>query len=216
MWAKALDIQDGDNIERHYRVVALLSTLRDEVRLAQAAAAHTSVRPIKYQAAFEAVHNALNLDYLTGSFDAIHSHIRPDVLSTLSILADIIPNDGAPVDQEELNSIVAQLEELERDIENADLPEEARRFFLSQIRILLTAIRRYPIVGSKAFQEALGFFFAAVAQNQEAVRQATEDERTTQTMERLQKHWIWCMARANDAAVIYTLVDLGKRLLGGS
>ena len=56
MWAEALDIQDGDNIERHYRVVALLSTLRDEVRLAQAAAAHTSVRPVKYQAAFEAVH----------------------------------------------------------------------------------------------------------------------------------------------------------------
>jgi hypothetical protein len=216
IWAKVFDIQVDNGYDKQYRVVEMLSTLREEVLLARAAASHTNIKPIRYSGVFDAINDMLSLHNFVAAFENTSRSITPEVLSMLGVLADIIQNDGVPFNKAELDDLVSQLETIERDLESKDLPEDIRRFFLSQVRILLRAIRRYPVAGNKAFHEALGDFFAAVAQAQETANRAASDEQAQETFDKLQKIWIWCMSRANDVATVLTLVDYGRKFLGGA
>lgn len=83
-------------------------------------------------------------------------------LPVLLIIGETLPEDGAPLSQNELSELIQAVETLRKQVNESTLPDEVKVFVFQQLDVITTAIRDYPLVGAKAFRTAVreGFFHA--------------------------------------------------------
>jgi hypothetical protein len=215
VWTRVFEVPPDHGVEQQYRIMELLSVLRREIRLCESLMTATRIKPDTYRSVFLSLDESTNLAYVVAQWHNTAKFYTDANMSSLSIFSDILDDDGVPISHEELVDLISELEDVRDSVLISDLPEDAKRFLLNQIYILLSALRAYPIAGNKVFQDALGDLISSSTRDKKAYQDSADNEQFQTVLQRVQKVWSFCMTRAGEATTIAQLVEWGVKLLGG-
>ena len=154
-WAKILGVDEDGGVRKASIVASRIKSIHDELDILSAQMKSTTVKPDKYQRQFNQIEQALTPMLFTGSWNQVQQYITPDVLSTLQIFQDLLPDEERQIDIEELNEIEALLKEIEATLSSDELPERLRLLITRHIELIRNSIQEYSIKGAKTLQRAV-------------------------------------------------------------
>lgn len=84
----------------------------------------------------------------------VQQHLTPEILGPFAIFAEALPEGEVELTEADLKDLKKVVGDLAQHVAVADLPPNAIRFLLDQLRLIEIAIAEYPIRGSAAFRDA--------------------------------------------------------------
>jgi hypothetical protein len=154
-WADVFGIKEQDQTALAFAVSEKLGLLYREIMVAERAMLATGINPELYEEAFCDARRAVAPTNLTGDWKAHQSILKAETLKTLAFCVELLPNEERLLEGEELDRVWERLEELKKEIDSSELPDEARAFIREQITIIEEALDGYEITGARAFRHAL-------------------------------------------------------------
>lgn len=102
----------------------------------------------------EKLYGLLSPRALQNNWRDVLAQYTPDVVSSLEIFAQVLPQTDAVVPWGDLTEFAAQLRAFRESIRQGTLPENVKTFLLQQLDRIERALREYPIRGEAAFRDA--------------------------------------------------------------
>jgi hypothetical protein len=205
VWSTVFGIEGTNQHKKAREVNKALELVSDEIDLvSEQVDSGAAGAPERYAEALRNARTVTGVIDFSPPFQQSKRSIRSQDLNLLGLISDLTP-DEERVDDEALSDITEILEEL-RDYAVEYLEGAFQAFILRQVRIIEEAIRRYPIIGVKAFNDGANASFANLVQNQEILREATDEEAKTRLKEllgrffKLAPEWVVRAAQVINAA----------------
>lgn len=153
-WAKVFNVNMPDSPKRSLAITRLVGILYEEVELAHELTKQTDLPPDLYEDVFFHVYNSLNIDILPNPWRDYANNLNPMVMRSLMFVGQKLDHEEDPIEEEVLNTLLEELDQLEKEVRDGDLPGEIKAFLLRHFLILRNAIRNYTILGKKSFRNA--------------------------------------------------------------
>lgn len=170
-WAKGLEIEAANDTDRDDALVLVLRALQDEIDTLKVQLVARGLPEDLYAGQLARLRNA-------AAPAAIHSHWAgmvgnintSDVRLVLQWAASVLPDDEAEAEAEQLDLLAADIDRLQAEIANAELPPAIYAFAVKQLRSLREALRLYRVRGVEPIRTAVEQALGAAAMAGEAMR----------------------------------------------
>jgi hypothetical protein len=205
---------DGEHKQWSY-LVHMVDFLRDELESAREAALRTQIPADIVNSHIDQCLAVLNMDHRNSPWNSFRQRLNSSLLDMLRVIAVSTPDtDGPMISDEDIQGLYDQLQELYIEVENSDLPWEAKNYLRGQINILLQALREYQVRGSVVFADAV-----SQARTLYSLKRTVEEENSEKpTFQRIKNRigqiWITVRERTNDAQVAMLLYEVIKGISG--
>ena len=177
---------------REEDVTQLLSELRNEIRQVQAIL-QTNEEAVPLAAPI--IKKALAVSSVTSvaqDWNALRdANLPTEILTGWAWASLLLPAEDEKFSSEDLASLQALLDELERAVNESQVPEQLRGFTLRQVQSIRSAIVRHRVAGITPLREALDRGVGEMIRDQEALRTAAEatPEKSGAVLSRLADMW---------------------------
>jgi hypothetical protein len=215
VWTQVFRITGSDAPTTAVEVARLVGLLRDQLNEVERKMRTTSVRPQRYESAFNHLSNALDVQTLSRPWNQLNQYLRPEVLDAIGWCADTLPAEEDVIDPDHLAHFEEEVRVFGERIADSDLPDYVKAFILQQVDIIEQAIREYPVTGARAFRRGYVNSFVNFTENQDTFLER-EDEEEMQT---LRTFWSQLQDYAQKAGPWIAIGQAAARILeltGGS
>ena len=209
-WKKVFNISIGEAYKERTAVATTLGMVAEQLDNVFLQMSLTNYSQDIYQFVINRLHEALSYNALDDSWGGQKSKLDPPTLNSLRWLSETIPSEGLRINTEDLDLLREQLIALRNDVLEGTSSEEAKRFLLQQIEVLLKAIREYDIVGNVVFTAAYNTTRTDVTLKRALFEASSDDEGFRNAWERFTQCWIWIKDRSEDIQVLLTLYDAAQ------
>ncbi len=212
-WARVFSIQTSNQNRRWMAVTQKLQLVLEEVDILEQQMHLTSLRRHTYEDPLEQLRQALDVTALTSTFGEYLQYINDYTLNALDMYTDLLPDQGEPIDGDELDKVAESLADLRHQVErSSELPEYVRSFLLRQIQVLEDALSNYPIVGPAAFLRAQGLGAAIATLEQDVVERYPDNDEARSYLKQLGGTWQWVRERVVDVETMQKILTSGAWL----
>ena len=147
------EFSQKENI-RSLEIAEILALFYRELTFAWAELDDEEDQELGYPAAFESVCGALSVVNLSAQWRIFKAKITPEILTIIGISARLLP-ENSELDENEINSLMAELEELDKNIQMADLSTPFKRVLRYHVKVMRDALKKYSLIGANALRDAL-------------------------------------------------------------
>jgi hypothetical protein len=187
VWSTVFGIEGKNKYKKAREISKALGLLSDEIDLvSEQVDSGVAGEPERYARALGNARFVAGVIDFSHAFQPSRRKILDQDLNLLGVISDLTPNEERVDDV--LTEFYGKLGEL-REYTLEHLEGTFRAFVLRQIHIMEEAIRRYPIVGVKAFDEGANASFANLVENQDIFREATDEEAKNRLSEILRRFY---------------------------
>jgi hypothetical protein len=191
VWAAYFEIDIDDPTRSWTAVGKKLQLILDEFDLLELEMVNTPLPTETFLPALRFLRKGIYLPQLGSQFSQFRSYFDSESLNILEICTALLPDDGVPIDEDELNDFATKLADFREEVESSDLPDIVKSFFLSHIDILQQAIVDYRIRGPVVFVEARFTAMSVSAQKAEDIAPHQDEPTVRNQMQRLSGFWEW-------------------------
>jgi hypothetical protein len=153
-WSNFFKISKEDGNERAYETVGLIRLLLSEVDETRRKMKGTQFSEAVYDDALNVVKKICSVEHLYNAWEHFRPSLTKDVLLSIRVCAEALPNEEEQIDADELTTLSKEIDELWKNVEEQQLPDELKAFVFRQLELIKKAIREYPVVGLRAFSNA--------------------------------------------------------------
>lgn len=208
VWALTFDIKETDSLKKAALVSEKLVLLLTELKLAEKEIAK-SFTSSSYTDHFTKLNNAFSPIYLSANWNSVRQYLSVEVMSSLAIFREALPNEEELISADELNELHARISELENFLENSSLPERVIQLINRHISLIREALSNYKISGVMALIEArraaYGEFFE--------VKEVLDPEFNPEEISKLKIIWGAVNKLTDGALKVYGVYEIGKEVL---
>jgi hypothetical protein len=205
---------EGEHKQWSY-LVHMVDFLRDELESAREAALRTHIPNDIVDSHIDQCLVVLNMDHRNSQWQGFRQRLNPSLLDMLRVIAVSIPDtDGPMISNEDIQGLYAQLHELYTEVNNSDLPWEAKNYLREQINILLQALREYQVRGSVVFADAVSQARTLYSLKRTVEEENNEDPAFQRIKSRIGQIWVTVRERTTDAQVAMLLYETIKGIAG--
>lgn len=208
VWAQTLDIVETDPLKKAVLVSKKLVLLLNELQVAENDIAKT-FSSAAYANLITSLNNAFSPILLSANWNSVQQHLTSDVMSSLAIFREALPNEEELISADELNELHARISELDNFLENSSLPEGVIQLIKRHIALIREALSNYKISGAKALIEArraaYGQFFE--------VNEVLDPNFNPEEISKLKLIWSTVNKLTDSALKVYGLYEIGKEAL---
>lgn len=208
VWAQTFEVNEADGIKKATLVSEKLVLLLNELQLAENEIAK-SFSEAAYSRLIVNLNNAFSPMLLSANWNSVHQYLSVDIMSSLAIFREALPNEEQSINIEELNELHARISELENFLENSSLPDRVIQLIKRHIRLIREALSNYKITGAKTLIEArraaYGEFFE--------VKEVLQENYNPDEIVKLKTIWSQLNKLTDGALKIYGLYEIGKEAL---
>jgi hypothetical protein len=209
-WAATFGVNSVDFMDSQFETVRLLGLLKDELTLAKGQMQDTgALDEDSYSFAFGNALQAVDISYLASPWEGLKRNLTGETLRMLKICSEITPAQEAPIDEEQIANLDADLVEFEHSVLGSDLPAEIKAFIVDQIHVIRRAILEYRIIGSRAFRKASLDFAANIAEHRDLIEQ-NSDRKEVKT---LAAYWRRFVDIAYTVSTLENAIEAGRKIL---
>jgi len=184
-WTEFFSVRGANSNEVGFETVRLLSLLSAQAYEVVRKLKETSLSEDLYSNAFQVISRVFAVETLPNQWDYCRQLLAKDVMVSLKYCAEILPSDEESIDAEELSTLDKEIDDLWQEVEQQELPEDVKAFVLRHLAMIKKAIKEYPIVGIRAFQEAQDRAMVDIVKNAEVVRTHSKNPKVRAVM----KYW---------------------------
>ena len=185
VWSFVFDIRDHRYTEfedTRFEALRCLGLLNEQVQRVKSEVAQLGVAQSDSAEAFQrivAVVAALNFEV---PWEQYRTQITSEALSHLGIYSAMSTEDEQVVPAEDLENLKQDLDAFLAEVMDNVTDERLRAFVVKQIRIILRAIREYPIRGEEAIKDGDAEFLGTIVSEYEVVREHEGEEVVQKTI----------------------------------
>lgn len=178
VWKNVFEITDSDQ-STSFIIVDALGNLRDEIANVGIQMAASSYSESLYKQHITKATNTTRIDNLSTKWNTYKGNLSPDTLLCFRFCLEILPNEESLMEEEDVKSLVEELERLERYATETELPHDLKKFLERQIRLIKTAIVNYKVVGAKSLRSAFTNGFGEIVEEESVIVDNSSDEGLT-------------------------------------
>ncbi len=209
-WATIFAVSDLADPERMYELARLLGLVHKElVSVRQTMQANERFTREEWEWPLQRVEQGLQVAHLPHSWNTAKQFFGPEVVRSLRFLSRILPDESSAVRDDEVATLIDELNALERSVREGNLPADLKLFLFGQIDILRRAVREYRIRGTRAFREAAYECVIHWKENEEVV-DAKANAEHVQWWHRI---WEQVVTWGNRAEKAEKVISAGTKLL---
>ena len=208
VWAQAFDVNETEDIKKAALVSEKLVLLLEELELAKNEIEKKFTKNA-YNTMVESLNNAFSPMLLPAGWNSIQHYLSSDVMASLAIYREALPNEEQSINIEELNELHARMSELEIFLESSSLPDRVIQLIKRHIKLIREALSNYKITGAIALIEArrasYGEFFE--------VKEILQKDYNPEEISKLKAIWSGLNKLTDGALKAYGLYEIGKEAL---
>ena len=175
VWSSVFGVSSKGH-RRAAEVSSRLTMLSDEVELLEAQMAATDIPDDLYKPSLHRVEAAISTQSLTSSWQGHKSHITPEVMLSLRYNAAILGLQETPISDDELASLLKEVEDLESSLSNSGLSAQVLSFIQKQLTSIKQALGAYKIKGTSAIREVVRRTAGELIEYKELIAQNRDSE----------------------------------------
>jgi hypothetical protein len=185
VWSFVFDITDhrytgfGDT---RFEALRCLGLLNEQVQRVKSEVAQLGVAQSDSAEAFERIEAVVASFNFDVPWEQYRTQITSDALSHLGIYSAMSTEDEQVVPAEDLENLKQDLDAFLAEVMDNVTDDRLRAFVVKQIRIILRAIREYPIRGEEAIRDGDAEFLGRLISEFEFVREHKEEEVVKKTV----------------------------------
>ncbi len=188
VWGVVFGIEESNQHKKAREVSKALDLLSNEISLiAEQVNSGVAGAPERYTDALRNAQRATNVMDFSPGFQQCKRYINDHEINLLRLVSDHTP-DEERVDEDNLSEVKDRLEEL-RAYAVENLEGAFRAFVLRQTQIMAEAIRRYPVVGVKAFKDGVDISLANLVRNKDVYNEASDEEAKSKLRDLVRKFY---------------------------
>ncbi|WP_440996587.1 hypothetical protein [Arhodomonas sp. SL1] len=185
VWTDVFGVEGGRQAERNMAVTDSLNALTREFHSAQAKMQESGFYGDLWNPYFSRIEKALQMDNLSTNWNDKKKYLDEATLLSLQWCASVLPDDNGLVEEELLSEIETNLDTIKNLLHEKTFPDDLRTFIERQVQIIETALRKYKIMGERAFRDAFFEGYSEVIDHPETIDEYGADE----TVSRLGEIW---------------------------
>jgi hypothetical protein len=180
-WSKVLgtEREPGTSL---FETVRLLGLLTKEAEKVQLELAQMELDKDDYTHTFQFVFAVTMVTNLDVPWGQLVQQITPETLHQLGLFAQFSTVDEQVVPAEDLANLKQDLDAFLAEVMDNVTDDRLRAFVVKQIRIILRAIREYPIRGAEAIKDGDADFLGTIVSEYEFVREHKGEEVVKKTI----------------------------------
>lgn len=153
VWANVLGLDSKAAMTDPHDVQEKLGLIRLEVNYARTLMAETPFSAELYEQYLEKVKNVVTVPNITAPWSSYRGNLQADTILALGYCSEILVPEPI-VSMDELQDVLDALLKVKSEIETLSPSPAVKQFLFRQLSIIETAIRDYPISGSRSLQKA--------------------------------------------------------------
>ena len=214
-WCAVFGIQSEQQRKQIFLVNRNLELLSSELDLVvEQINSGVAGAPNRYEGALNNARTATIVVDLSPQFQQYQQYMSYDQTNLLRLVSDLTA-DERRVDEDAFANVVATVDEL-RDYATEHLEGQFRAFVLRQAEIIAEAIRRYPLIGPKAFSEGANATFSNFVENEQVYEEATDEEAKGKLKQLVRRFLTLAPERTAQIAQIVNAANTIKELTSGN
>jgi len=158
-WANALGLDANVAKNDPHDVVQYLGILRAEVDLLEKEMILSGFDKSLYHSYVQRVRGSISTKNVGASWNNYKGHLGIDTILALRWCAAVLTPEPQ-TDFSELENLLSKLQSFREELENSTINGPTYQFVISQINIIESAIKSFPINGGKAIKKAFAEGFA--------------------------------------------------------
>lgn len=206
-WASSFGIEDHANVKAQLSVYRKLGLLTDQVEHLRSQLAAMGRSANVYEPPLAKIESAISPLLIAHQCTHVKQHLTADVLMALQMIGDFLPDEEESISEEDFRALVSVIHDLERTLQDSEIPGTLAALIRSHIAIAETAISDYPLRGSSALKEAVKYAVGDIKMSPSFASEA--DARTREAISSL---WVKMNQLADKAIKADGLVQIGERL----
>lgn len=172
-WAVVLGLDPETADADPHNVYNKLNLIRQEVDLIERLMRETHFSDGLYKPYLDRTRKVVTISNISGQWGNFAPHLNGETFLALRYCGEILAPEPA-LSPQELQAVLDKVRDLRSEIENLDLSPAIKSFLLSQLEIIETGIRDYPLRGGAAIKKAFQDGMADLMSHADAVSQAKD------------------------------------------
>ena len=176
VWSEVLGISEQGKHKKVAEVSLRLSMLHGEVELLSSQMEGTQIPEQVYGAPLRKVEAAITAQNLGAAWKSYKSHLSPEVLLSLRYNAALLGDQEQSISEEEIKSLLDEIEALEQTLTDSALSPEIVSFISKQLASIRQALGEYKIKGANAIKETVHKAAGELIENKELITPNKDSE----------------------------------------
>ena len=207
-WAKLLNIDEININKKSILVAERLGCLYRELELIAPQMRNKNFSEKLYKNAINQIEHALSTMLLSGSWNQVTQYLPKETFVALGFCTEILTDEESQVSQDELDEILANVQELRASTIDSNLPIRLRQLVEHHIVLIEKALAEYPICGAKALREAVYTGIGELIKDKEIV----DDNKEASEVIKLANIWDKLGMVADTALKTDGVMQLGQKV----
>lgn len=209
VWVKVLKLpEENTGHKRAAAVSTKLSALHQEVESLHAAMQETCVPQDVFEPPLRKVEAGISTTNLGAPWQNVKNNLSPEVLLSLRYNAEILGMQEQPIDDEEVEDLLAEVDALQEKLSDASLSPDVRALVERQVEAIRNALGDYRIRGASAIKDAVHKAAGEVIEHKESIAENRESEAVSQ----LGQIWRRLTQLADSLTKADRMLESGKRM----
>ena len=209
VWAKAFHLpEEYQGPKLNAEVSMKLSALHQELEALRASMNDTFVPEEVFEPPLRKVESAISPTNIGAQWRSFSKHITPEVLLSLRYNSAILGVQERPIDEDELDSLIEEVRELEQKLKEADLSPAVKALIERHVESIMFALSDYRIKGASAIKEAVHKAAGDLIEHKEDIATSRDSEAVT----RLGQLWFRVTQIGDSVVKADRAIESGKRM----
>lgn len=209
VWAKVFGIPDEYQEHKLVAEVSMrLSGLHQETEALHTLMLETEVPREVFEPPLRKVEAAISATNIGAPWQTFKRHITPEVLLSLRYNSAILGSKERPIDETELENLLAEVADLEQKLTDADLPDGVRVLIEKQLQAIRAALGDYKIKGASAIKDAVHKAAGELIEHKEEIAKSRDSE----VIGRLGQLWMRFTQLGDSLTKVDRALESGKRI----
>jgi hypothetical protein len=210
VWSKIFGINESDHLQKSFRVLEKMTLLKKEMENSAYMMSNVDISKDTYAKVFESLKNVLNPQLLYHQWNTVTQQMKPDIMNVLKICSELLPDEEDLITEEEILSIINEIESLEGHIDESEYSDVLKSFVKEQLSLIKTAISNYKIQGAKAFNQSYYDAHTVLFKNAEVFK----DKDSKTILKKIGSIWNNVLSIYERVSKTYNMLSAGIKLLG--
>lgn len=184
--------------------------MKQEIEILKEQMIKTKLSVETYQEVLDVLNNVLNPQILFNNWNVIKTQMKNEILNVLQICSELLPTEEDLIPDEDINQIIKNIDEFEKEIMKGNFSEDLKCFVVEQLVLMRESIFNYKIQGSKAFAKS---YFNAQTVFFSNVKIFKDDDSKT-VLRKVGGLWNKILAVYNKVGKSHNMLNDGVKLLG--
>jgi hypothetical protein len=170
-WALLLHIKEPYDVGLSIDVSERLLWLNQELERLKRQLRSTGLHEQRQDSVLKHIEQALSPVYLATDWNKVKQFLSADTVTSLQQWAKTLPETTNPIEQGDMEAILAQAEEIKGLLDSSALSEELKFLVSQHVKSIRRAIARYPIAGCRALKEGAYAAFGELTDIEEVLKE---------------------------------------------